>query len=82
MQNVGITCLLFLNFIRAKRKKPRHFRAGFLDLIGAWRCPTLTWGDPTLPSALLRFTTEFGMGSGGATVLWSPSKILLLAISC
>ena len=27
----------------------------------AWRCPTLTWGNPTLPSALFRFTSEFGM---------------------
>ncbi len=40
----------------------------------AWRCPTLTWGNPTLPSALLRFTSEFGMGSGGSITLWSPSK--------
>jgi len=23
----------------------------------AWRCPTLTWGSPTLPSALIRFTS-------------------------
>ena len=42
----------------------------------AWRCPTLTWGSPTLPSALLRFTTEFGMESGGSTMLWSPSKFV------
>ncbi len=40
----------------------------------AWRCPTLTWGSPTLPSALFRFTSEFGMGSGGSKTLWSPSK--------
>ncbi len=40
----------------------------------AWRCPTLTWGNPTLPSALFRFTSEFGMGSGGSKTLWSPSK--------
>ena len=45
--------------------------------IKAWRCPTLTWGNPTLPSALLRFTTEFDMGSGGSTMLWSPSKFLI-----
>ena len=30
----------------------------------------------TLPSALLRFTSEFGMGSGGTTVLLSPDKKL------
>ncbi len=40
----------------------------------AWRCPTLTWGNPTLPSALFRFTSEFGMGSGGSKTLWPPSK--------
>ena len=44
----------------------------------AWRCPTLTWGGPTLPSALLRFTTEFGMGSGGSIMLWSPSKFVTI----
>ncbi len=30
-------------------------------------------GDPT-PSALLRFTSDFGMESGGSKVLWSPNK--------
>ena len=54
-------------------KKPRN-RRGFFEG-EAWRCPTLTWGDPTLPSALLRFTSEFGMDSGGATMLLPPSKI-------
>ncbi len=38
----------------------------------AWQCPTLTWGDPTLPSALRRFTAEFGMGSGGTAALSPP----------
>ena len=54
-------------------KIPDCFQSGILS-IGAWRCPTLTWGDPTLPSALNRFTTEFGMVSGGSNSLWSPSK--------
>ncbi len=49
----------------------------WLFKIQAWRCPTLTWGNPTLPSALLRFTSEFGMGSGGSITLWSPSKFFL-----
>ncbi|ECG3342265.1 hypothetical protein E0V91_24015, partial [Salmonella enterica subsp. enterica serovar Kambole] len=31
-------------------------------LFDAWQFPTLAWGDPTLPSALRRFTSEFGMG--------------------
>ena len=52
-------------------KKTRQIAlTGFL--IGAWRCPTLAWGDPTLPSAIGHFTAEFGMGSGGSNLLWSP----------
>ncbi len=39
-----------------------------------WQFPTLAWGDPTLPSALRRFTSEFGMGSGGTTALLPPDK--------
>ena len=40
---------------------------------GAWRCPTFTWGNPTLSLALSGFTSEFEMGSGGAHSLLSPS---------
>ena len=58
--------------------KEKPVVANGLPEIKAWRCPTLTWGGPTLPSALLRFTTEFGMGSGGSIMLWSPSKILTI----
>ncbi len=36
-------------------------------------------GDPTLPSALRRFTTEFGMGSGGTTALLPLGKFFLNA---
>ena len=42
-----------------------------------WRCPTLTWGNPTLPSALRHFTSEFGMESGRTTALWSPEYSVL-----
>ena len=31
-------------------------------------------GSPTLPSALTRFTSEFGMGSGGTTLPLPPGK--------
>ena len=34
-------------------------------LFDAWQFHTLTWGDPTLPSALRRFTSEFRMGQVG-----------------
>ena len=54
-------------------------------LIDAWQCPTLAWGDPTLPSALRRFTSEFGMGSGGTTALLPPGKFCFIptaSLSC
>ncbi len=38
----------------------------------------LAWGDPTLPSALRRFTSEFGMGSGGTTALRPPGKFCFI----
>ena len=44
--------------------------------IKAWRCPTLTWGDPTLPSALSSFTSEFEMDSGGSYLLLPPDKLV------
>ena len=54
-------------------KKPSVFTEG-LSQLDAWQFPTLAWGDPTLPSALRRFTAEFGMGSGGTTALVPPGK--------
>jgi hypothetical protein len=45
----------------------------------AWQCPTLTWGDPTLPSAIHRFTSEFEMGSGGSNALMPPGKLVCMA---
>ncbi len=53
-------------------KKPPALTGG--SLFDAWQFPTLAWGDPTLPSALRRFTSEFGMGSGGTTALSPPGK--------
>ncbi len=50
------------------------FRLSLLFLFDVWQFPTLAWGDPTLPSALRRFTSEFGMGSGGTTALLPPDK--------
>ena len=60
-----------------QRKKPFAYAKGFL-LFDAWQFPTLAWGDPTLPSALRRFTSEFGMGSGGTTALQPPGKFFVL----
>ena len=62
-----------MNMINSKNPIP--FDTGFFLLffvIRTWRCPTLTWGNPTLPSASQRFTSEFGMESGGATALLPP----------
>ena len=36
--------------------------------------PALTWGDPTLPTALNGFTSEFGMESGGSRSLLSSGN--------
>ena len=37
-----------------------------------WRRPTLARPVAVLPSGLQRFTSVFGMGTGGATALRSP----------
>ncbi len=50
----------------------------FLTQCKVWQLPTLTWGDPTLPSALRHFTYEFGMGSSGTTALLLPDKFFFI----
>ncbi len=59
------------------RKKAPYGSTGLFYFIDAWQFPTLAWGDPTLPSALRRFTSEFGMGSGGTTALQPPGRFCL-----
>ena len=57
-----------------EKKKPPACRLGVSD-----KNPDddlLSHGRPTLPSALLRFTSEFGMGSGGSTTLISSGRRL------
>ena len=59
--------------IRNNRKqKARSFERAFLNRSLAMSYSHM--GTPTLPSALLHFTSEFGMGSGGSTALLSLSK--------
>ena len=60
--------------LNAEKRKAPYFRTGLFSFFDAWQFPTLAWGDPTLPSALRRFTSEFGMGSGGTTALVPPGK--------
>ena len=45
-------------------------------LIGCLAVSYSRMANATLPSALPRFTSEFGMGSGGSTALWPPGKKL------
>ena len=59
---------------RQKTKSPGDRSTG-LFVFNAWQCPTFTWGDPTLSSALCVFTSEFGMDSGGTHTLWPPGKL-------
>ena len=33
-------------------------------------------GNPTLPSARRGFTSEFGKGSGGSLLIWSPAQLV------
>ena len=63
-----------LNIVDQKTKSPGDRSPG-LFVFNAWQCPTFTWGDPTLSSALCVFTSEFGMGSGGTRTLWPPGKL-------
>ncbi len=66
---------------RTTETQKAHPAGWALHLFDAWQFPTLTWGDPTLPSALRRFTSEFGMGSGGTTALVPPGKFFVLVLS-
>ena len=47
-----------------------------------WRRPTLARPVAVLPSGLQRFTSVFGMGTGGATALGSPECGTALAFRC
>ena len=75
-QNYGSNNCTMSAASKNERIKKGPPRMGWpFSLYDAWRCPTLTWGDPTLPSALSGFTSEFGMGSGGSHSLWSSGKL-------
>ena len=60
---------------KTQKKKPQPFLVGVSE-IKAWQCPTFTWGNPTLSSALSSFTSEFGKGSGGSHSLLPPDKLV------
>ena len=52
-----------------KRGQPGHIAVTGLLI---WQRPTLAGPVVRLPLALRRFTSVFGMGTGGSTALWSP----------
>ncbi len=68
-------------FLLKRKNKNLSLSTELSALFDAWQFPTLTWGDPTLPSALRRFTSEFGMGSGGTTALSPPGKFCFQHVS-
>ena len=74
-------CVGLVLGLRLSNEKTPAGWLGFLSF-GAWRCPTLTWGSPTLPSALTCFTSEFEKDSGGSTSLWPPDKFGSTLTSC
>ena len=45
-----------------------------------WQRPTLTGPVVPLPSALESFTSGFGMGPGGSSLLWPPEGVLQLSM--
>ncbi len=53
-------------------KKPGVLRTRHRVFMGFWQRPTLAQPIAALPSALRRFTSVFGMGTGGTTALRPP----------
>ena len=66
------------NTFGPQKEKPRHLN----QVAGFWRRPTLARPVAVLPSGLQRFTSVFGMGTGGATALLSPECGTALAFRC
>ena len=46
-----------------------------------WRRPTLTGPIVPLPSAHKSFTSGFGMGPGGSSLLWPPEVNIRILLS-
>ena len=79
--NVGLHFGLAPTYKKENKNKTKKKAAKKpLSKIKPWRWPTFTWGDLTLSSAHVRFTSEFEKGSGGSKPLWSPGKLLYLLV--
>ena len=71
----GDLCTLFTHTsLFFRRKKARIVKFG-LSTIWSLAMSYFHIANATLSSALFRFTTEFGMGSGGSKTLLLPSKL-------
>jgi hypothetical protein len=66
--------------VAKKEPGPKHLHAW--SRAYTWRRPTLTRPIVSLPLALRRFTSGFGMGPGGSTALWSPEGNFSGRASC
>ena len=62
--------------VRHKRKNPSLLAGVFA--IGCLAVTYSRMAGATLPSAQLRFTSEFGMESGGSTTLLPPGKTVTI----
>ena len=63
----------FTTDFEVNKKAPR-LREGLFHLIGSLAVNYSRMASATLPSSQLRFTSEFGMESGGSTALLPPGK--------
>src|SRR5690606_882715 len=74
-------CTLFFSqdiqaiFLFYKKEIPLLFSRGILNNELAMTYSHM--GNPTLPSAQRGFTSEFGKGSGGSLLLWSPAQLFM-----
>ncbi len=72
----GISYFIAYKLLILSNKKARSSERAFN--VGCLAVSYSRMANATLPSALPRFTSEFGMGSGGSTALWPPGKFFNL----
>ncbi len=76
----ALLCKYFIARITINKKAP-VFRLGLFYLIGSLAVYYSRMAYATLPSSQLRFTSEFGMDSGGSTALLPPGKNCLASLT-
>ena len=75
------TTLRVLICQNAIKQKGPVVRLGLLGFIGSLAVYYSRMASATLPSSQLRFTSEFGMDSGGSTALLPPGKNCLASLT-